>query len=789
MTRWPTANEYNTAVQSPQRCFADPEIKVATPELTALGIPKPRTGAFATVYKMQTPKGDFAIRCFLKPPADQQQRYAAITQKLKAANLPFTVGFRFVDKGILVNGQWYPILCMDWVKGETIYSYIQRNLRDQKRLLSLAQQVVEMLNGLHQNQIAHGDLQNGNILVSNDRLILIDYDGMYVPALNGKPSQELGHRNFQHPLRKNVDYGPQMDNFSGWVIYTSILALALDPNLWNAAGVANSDEQLLFKKDDFDHPQKSMGLRLLTRHPNSKLQTLGSYFQSMLVFDPDQVPSLDGSTINNLPAPTLNPVRSSPVPSPMSTASTPSWLQSHLNNSGAITSSQPAFQRVSQVPGAIPNSPGASNTNLSNWLFDSIAANEPVVYRRFASSLVLPRSLLAISMIACSVGLFMAYLNPVIWVGVLSISAMVFALNIYALIQLHARDAAVLEAKAINAELKIKHQEQTTIQKEVDDVAGKRQSIQDMAAIKLAVLEKDWDKVKGAEDAEILDENQRLGRSISDCNLKRSQLDSAEAKELAELNSSTIGARVTHLHDAIDRSKVAEQNELSGLLGNLQKQHIKSYMIQQYVSSANIPKLGQSLKRDLINYGFRTAADIDYHSVLQVHGIGPTLAQRLENWAAVHRHKADQSKPKVVPNATLNSIKSRYISQRLPLENELSALKPAYAAEEDAIKTKYGYARNDLVQQHNKARIQTDKNISAINQRYKSQYERINNEVDKQNNETKNQLLKIDDERKLAQQRLFVAKMNYAKAQQKQAPYKNLLFAKYVNGVILFKKV
>ena len=48
---------------------------------------------------------------------------------------------------------------------------------------------------------AHGDLKPDNILVKKDgTLVLVDYDGMYVPAMQGMKMQCLGTPNFRYPL-------------------------------------------------------------------------------------------------------------------------------------------------------------------------------------------------------------------------------------------------------------------------------------------------------------------------------------------------------------------------------------------------------------------------------------------------------------------------------------------------------------------------------------------------------------------------------------------------------------
>ena len=38
----------------------------------------------------------------------------------------------------------------------------------------------------------------------------MDYDTLYVPALAGRESPELGHRNYQHPDRTRKDFGPML---------------------------------------------------------------------------------------------------------------------------------------------------------------------------------------------------------------------------------------------------------------------------------------------------------------------------------------------------------------------------------------------------------------------------------------------------------------------------------------------------------------------------------------------------------------------------------------------------
>src|SRR5262249_18259665 len=138
--------------------LGDPELKAGTVALNPLGLPRPISGNFASVYRIECGSKTWAVRCFLHPVTDQQQRYAEISRHLRAAALPYTVGFEYVPQGIRVRGQWYPILKMEWVQGEPLSAYIQDHLSDPGALLQLADDWAEMIRTLERAGIAHGDL-------------------------------------------------------------------------------------------------------------------------------------------------------------------------------------------------------------------------------------------------------------------------------------------------------------------------------------------------------------------------------------------------------------------------------------------------------------------------------------------------------------------------------------------------------------------------------------------------------------------------------------------------------
>ncbi len=256
---WPLASDYQDAVQNPAQCFGDAQLKLCRPVVTKLGLPRVASGTFASVYELcnltMHPSQRWAVRCFSRPGTDQQNRYALLSQYLGQRHVPELVGFTYHAQGIRIRGQWFPIVTMEWVEGTTLHTYIGQHVGDADRLRGLAAKWRDLMAHLKANGIAHGDLQHGNALVTAaGELRLVDYDGMFIPDLRGQPSRELGHPNYQHPQRASADYNEKLDDFAALVIYTSLVALSYDPDLWARF---HTGENLIFSEADFKAPQKS----------------------------------------------------------------------------------------------------------------------------------------------------------------------------------------------------------------------------------------------------------------------------------------------------------------------------------------------------------------------------------------------------------------------------------------------------------------------------------------------------------------------------------------------------
>jgi tRNA A-37 threonylcarbamoyl transferase component Bud32 len=288
---WPTPQDYNEAIQNPRQNFSDPELQDGRVALNSLGLPRAMTGAFASVYKMRCRGRDVAVRCFLHNLEDQRDRYAHLTQYIMSDDLIYTVSFEYIERGIRVKGRWYPILKMDWVDGVSLESYVKTNFRQSNRLQHLIERFQVMCKELKRAGIAHGDLQHGNIMILDDELRLVDYDGMFVPALTGWESNELGHRNYQHPERDPTQFNAGLDNFSAWSIFTSLQCLTLDPNLLTR--LSGCDECLLFRQPDYKYPLSSTAFSVLESHKEEGIRQHARKFRSLLDRPLSAIPSLD----------------------------------------------------------------------------------------------------------------------------------------------------------------------------------------------------------------------------------------------------------------------------------------------------------------------------------------------------------------------------------------------------------------------------------------------------------------------------------------------------------------
>src|SRR5262245_824668 len=366
MGAWPDLTEYHEAVQHPPKAFADSGLQAVTLELDRFGMPKPATGGNAVVYKGHQPGGflsfkkTWAIRCFLRPISDHAERYEAISKHLHKVRLPYDVNFQFLKQGIQIRSNWFPIVKMQWAEGDLLHSHIEKYTHPRASLAALREKWLMLVRDHEAAQLAHGDLQHGNILVRGGSIQLVDYDGMWVPALKGRNATETGHRAYQHPERSGEDYGQEIDRFSALVIYLSLAALERDASLWERF---HTGDNLIFVREDFQQLGRSEIWQQLRRKGSGEISQLTAALATMVQKQPMKVSNLD-SVLRNLAHFKFPTSSSAPTPAKRvaPTPAAPTPAQRVAPTPAAPTAPTPA-QRVAPAPTLPAPKPAAVQGN------------------------------------------------------------------------------------------------------------------------------------------------------------------------------------------------------------------------------------------------------------------------------------------------------------------------------------------------------------------------------------------------------------------------------------------
>ena len=220
------------------------------------GEPYRSSGAFAVVFKMRDPRTGqlYALKCFTEEQEGRAEAYRKIEEELEVAGTTYFTSMRYYERELFVDSSVsseseFPVLLMDWVEGCTMELYIREHYRDSYAMEMLCYRFCRLAAYLSSQPFAHGDVKPDNIMVSDTgTLTLIDYDGMFVPSMQGESSPTLGTEEFRHPLRTPELFDATIDDFALASIALSLRAIALDSQLLDQYG---APDRLLFSASDY----------------------------------------------------------------------------------------------------------------------------------------------------------------------------------------------------------------------------------------------------------------------------------------------------------------------------------------------------------------------------------------------------------------------------------------------------------------------------------------------------------------------------------------------------------
>ena len=257
--QYPLISEYLAAIRDADDNLD--KLSHLVPVLDKYGEPYRSSGAFAVVFKMkdeQTGKC-YALKCFTEEQEGRAEAYRQIAEELEYVDSSYITSVKYLEKELFVDSncddEEFPVLLMDWIEGETMETYIAANYTDTHAMAMLCYRFCKMAAWLRSQSFAHGDIKPDNIMVRPDgTLTLVDYDGMFVPAMKGQKSPTVGTKDFSHPLRTIDDFDETIDDFALASIALSLKAISLNPSLLQTYGAS---DRLLFSAADYLDLSKS----------------------------------------------------------------------------------------------------------------------------------------------------------------------------------------------------------------------------------------------------------------------------------------------------------------------------------------------------------------------------------------------------------------------------------------------------------------------------------------------------------------------------------------------------
>ncbi len=635
----PSGFDYQEAVQHPDRCFSDSDLRSASCERMAMGLPRMISGNFASVFPMTSAAGHkYAIKCFTRRVSHQLQRYELISARLSALKPWWATDFQYISAGIQVDASDFPILRMNWVNGVTLTHWISQRTDRPADITKLAHRFDEMIHDLSASGMAHGDLQAGNLLVTDDgRLHLVDYDGMYVPGLDGLPPDEVGHPDYQSPSRSQSDYGPAMDRFSAWLISLSLKMLAAAPELWDELNPAQ-DEYLLLNRHDLRDLNSSPRLSELCFHQNMEVRRLAQVAQQILSLPLAAIPALAVSS----PSPGRT-AAASPATAP---GGIPGWMRSHITEHAGSPVTPEAQE---------PASHSQRNDRWLTWLVRTLTAL-PLLAFAGGSDWRLSLAIFFTLIFLVTMALWLLYRRDPLTREYTELT--------------RARRKAVSSVRQLSGRI-------SSVQREIAAAEHTERRLVNRHTKEQASLKTDFDR-----------RQQKVSDEIGSIDRQLSQLNKSKRH--------TVDQHLKQYRQDYVRSRLAQAEVSADNVPGVGAQLAAKLRLAGIRSAADFTGIGYMSNGRSTTVYFKLASGGRAH----VAGIGKVKAERIEQWRYTQVASAMISQPAAVPAAEMNAIDAQFMAQERSLQERLARATAQIADQIAKIQRESDAAQIDMDKRH-----------------------------------------------------------------------------------------
>ena len=734
MPNWPTVDDYCQALIDAPACLAaslggnveiicDQEGRQITRRGDGSIVFKARIGASSAVS---------AIKCFLRPQNHLKYRYMALVHEVTTGEIAdyFPQHIRFVEKGISINQYWFPIVAMDWIDGDTIHDYARDSIASGKaaRLFHLADALLEMEHKLAEHGLSHGDLSNSNLLVERtaaNHLKLVDLDGIYVDSLSKFNPQLPSSEHFQHPHRDSNHFGADTDRFAFWIIYASLMAFAIDPDLWRISGADRDPDRLLFTRNDFNEPQLSPTLAALRCHHDRRLQNLSISLDTLLLFGMHQIPRVSRDLRIVFPSDEIN------------LAPTASYIK-----------------------------------------LDAVARD---IVDDFTHTIMPCRIFAGITVLSLAIFAILQQVYAAHPLYLVAAAIALFVIDCVAFALLYRHDHAVLTARNCRDQHLAAKESLMRLHAETQLCKEKKSIVDRKISMRRNNLSKQAQDLSEGETYKIKLEATSLADKVKLLEERLCKVENLEKEDINRCKSSDEFILLAELDRALRDSVHDESQEMEAEIRENQLKNIDHLLAGKGINEANI--LPFPVMYELSQNGYRNAADVLKGDIYQVAGITEKRAAMLLDWANRCAAEVLADQPRTISRTVRLQIEAHYLDLRDQLEAQKWPLQQKFDIEVNAIFAKYSNEKREVMGELSGAKKTFKAAEDRISKAYETKLAELNRKYARELNMLDGQLRDFEQELDERFKQVYLANEKLAKSVRTVASTRKLTFAFYLQRV------